>query len=215
MGRERTSRYLSDAPVSGSLAPGGLCASSRVTSRETGWVMTDRGSADGGLCWLDGKTCYCRLASGTTWVVLTKTNPVRASLAPLPGDARIQLTTIRCLGYANALRRDGPRFLLGSNLYRPAGSFDVGFPGDATMVAQFGQAPIASPLAPAFRTNTTTASPLLQAPRNVCPDRALHRSSAGARVPYPSSVGRRAPLAMAEDAAGAALLFPSTRGNLP
>ena len=83
------------------------------------------------------------------------------------------------------------------------------------MADQLGQAPLASPPAPALFIGAVAARPLLLAPRNVHSDEALHRSLAGARVTSPPSVGRRASFAMVEDAAGAAFLFAVTQGKLP
>ena len=88
---------------------------------------------------------------------------------------------------------------------------EVVFPGDAEMEDQFGRAPLASLQAPSFGTGTASARSLLQAPHNMRLDGTLHRSSIGARVPSPSSVGRLAPFVMAEDAVGATFFFPTLR----
>ena len=45
-------------------------------------------------------------------------------------------------------------------------------------------------------------------------DGTLSRSSSGAWVLSPSSVGRRSPFAMPEDVSGAAFLFSAARGHL-
>ena len=82
------------------------------------------------------------------------------------------------------------------------------------MLDQLGRAPLASPLAPFFGTGASVYRPLLRAPRNVRSDGVQHRSSAGARVLSPSSVGLRDPFVMVEDAAGAAFIFSAARGNL-
>ena len=72
------------------------------------------------------------------------------------------------------------------------------------MAAQFRWALFASPPAPAFGTGAALARPLLQAPHNVRLDGMLSRSSTGAQVLYPSSVGSWDPFAMAEDVVTAA-----------
>ena len=74
---------------------------------------------------------------------------------------------------------------------------------------------LASLLALALVTGAALARPLLQAPCNVRLDGTLRRSSAGARVPSPSSVGRWSYFTMAEDVAGASLLFAATWDHLP
>ena len=81
------------------------------------------------------------------------------------------------------------------------------------MVAQFERAPLASPPTPAFVTGDVVARPLLWAPHNVRSDGLPRRSLAGARVLSLSSVRRRAPIVMAEDAADAAFIFAAARGN--
>ena len=67
------------------------------------------------------------------------------------------------------------------------------------MLAHLGRAPLASPPAPDFGTGDAVARPVLWAPHNARSDRALRRSLADARCLSMSSVGRRAPFAMAED----------------
>ena len=83
------------------------------------------------------------------------------------------------------------------------------------MSNQFGRAPFATPLVPDFSNGAAAAKTLLQDPHNVRSDGALRRSLLGSWFPPPSSVGRRYFLAMAEDAAGATLLFAAAWGNLP
>ena len=75
------------------------------------------------------------------------------------------------------------------------------------MVDQLRRAPLASLPAPAFGTGATAVGSRRLAPHNVRPNGVTHLSSAGARVPTPSSVGRRGPLAMAFGAAGTAFLL--------
>ena len=77
------------------------------------------------------------------------------------------------------------------------------------MAAQFGRAPLAPPPMLAFETSAAAARTLLRSPCNVRLHRTLRRSLDSARVP------RRGPFAMTDDAAGAALPFASTQGNLP
>ena len=154
-----------------------------------------------------GETCTHILATLTTWVALPTTNPIRASLAPLPGDARIRLPTIRCLGDTIALGHYSLCSPLGSDLSLTSGDLDVGFPGDTEMAAQYGQALLASLLAPAFETGVAANRPLLRVPHKVRLDSAPRRSSVGALVLSPSPVRRCPPLTMVEDAAGAKLLF--------
>ena len=82
------------------------------------------------------------------------------------------------------------------------------------MVAQLGWALLASPPVLDFGTGASVARPLLGAPRNVRSYRVPRRSSSGARVLSLSYVRHQAPFVMAEDAAGAALIFAATWGNL-
>ena len=82
------------------------------------------------------------------------------------------------------------------------------------MADQFGQAPLVSPLAQYFKTCAVATRPLLRAPHNLGLVRTLHHSLAGARVLSLSSVRHQSPFVMAEDAAGAALIFAATWGNL-
>ena len=83
------------------------------------------------------------------------------------------------------------------------------------MEAQFGRAPLASLPAPDFVTSAALARPLLQALCNVRLEGTMIRSSAGARVPSLSYGGCRAPFAMSEDVAAAALLFVAAWVHLP
>ena len=69
------------------------------------------------------------------------------------------------------------------------------------MAAQVGRAPLASLPSPDLGKGAALTRPLLQAPRNLRLDGTLSRSSSGARVMSPSSVGRRSPFAMSEDVA--------------
>ena len=78
------------------------------------------------------------------------------------------------------------------------------------METQFGRAPLASPLALAFRTGDASGRPLLQTPRNMHLEVTLSLSSEGARVPSPFYVGRRSPFAMTVDVSGTAFLFAAT-----
>ena len=75
------------------------------------------------------------------------------------------------------------------------------------MAAHFGRALLASLPAPAFRTGASAARPVIQVTCNIHLDGALRLSLVGYWVLSLSSVGRRSPLTMAEDAAGAAILF--------
>ena len=113
---------------------------------------------------LTGETCARRLAPGTTFVACPKINPARASFDSLPRDMRRRIPTIRCLGYAASLWRDGTRYLPDSNLPQSYRYPDVVFPGDASMGYQFGRASLASPSTPDFGTGAALARPLLQAP---------------------------------------------------
>ena len=83
------------------------------------------------------------------------------------------------------------------------------------MAAQFGQAPLASPLASALETGATSARPLIQAPHNVRLDGMIRRSLSGAWFPSPYSVGRRSPFTVVEDVADTALFFAASCGHLP
>ena len=69
------------------------------------------------------------------------------------------------------------------------------------MAAQFGRAPLASLPSPDLGNDAALTRPLLQAPHNLRLDGTLSRSSSGARVMSPSSIGRRSPFAMSEDVA--------------
>ena len=82
------------------------------------------------------------------------------------------------------------------------------------MAAEFGRALLASPPSPAFGTSAALARPLQQAPHNVRLDGLLSRSSAGAKLPYPSSFGRQKTFTMVEDVVGAVLLFSAAWGHL-
>ena len=82
------------------------------------------------------------------------------------------------------------------------------------MAAHLVQAPLTFLPAPDLVTGTNAINHLLRAPHNVRLDRVLRRSSADAWLPSPSSVRCRAPFAMVEDAAGAALLLALYWGNL-
>ena len=75
------------------------------------------------------------------------------------------------------------------------------------MAAQFGWAPLTSPLALSLVTGAAAAIPLIRAPRKVRSNRTLRRSSVGAQVPYPSFVEILCSSAMADNTAGAARLF--------
>ena len=110
------------------------------------------------------ETCYRRLAPGTTWVALHKTNPVWASSDPMLGNAQGRLPMIWRLGDNVNIRRDGPHSMLVPDFYIPAGYFVVGFPGDTAMADQFGRAPLASLTVPALGTGAAAARPLLWAP---------------------------------------------------
>ena len=103
------------------------------------------------------ETCYRRLAPGTTWVALQKTNPVWASSDPMLGNAQGRLPMIWRLGDDINLRRDGPNSPLVPDFSISAGDFVVGFPGDAAMVAQFGQAPLPSLPTPPIETGAAAA----------------------------------------------------------
>ena len=105
--------------------------------------------------------------------------------------------------------------MLFPDLSRLDRDLDVGFSREAATAAQFGRALITSPPAPAFETGAAVARPLLGAPRNVRSDGTLRRSSAGARVPYPSFVGILVYLTIATDATGAARLLAFTQDNIP
>ena len=83
------------------------------------------------------------------------------------------------------------------------------------MAAQFGRAPLASLPALDFWTGAASVRPLLRAPLNVRLYGRLSRSLSGAQVPYPSTVGRWDPFAMAEEVTSAAFLFAAARGHLP
>ena len=114
------------------------------------WGLNDGSSTGGGFCLLTGETCAQRLAPGTTCVARLTINPARSFSAPLHGDAKIQPPTIRCLGDAAALWRNGPWSPLDSNLYGPAKDLGAVFPVDVATMAQFGRAPLASLPAPTF-----------------------------------------------------------------
>ena len=133
-----------------------------MTPGGTSWVLVNGGSANKGLRRLVGETCAWRLAHGTTWVALETINPVQALLDTLLGYARGRLPIIRRLRDEATLLRDGPQSPLVPNFSRTAGGFIVGFPGNTAMVAQFGQATLASPPAPALRTGAAAARPILR-----------------------------------------------------
>ena len=100
-----------------------------------------------------------------------------------------------------------------SDLSRPARDLDVVFPGDAAKAAQFGQSPLASIPAPAFGTDAVLAITPLRAFHNVRLKGTLIRPWEDARVPSPSSVGRRGPFPMAREVDGTALFLPPQRGT--
>ena len=81
------------------------------------------------------------------------------------------------------------------------------------MVAQLGQAPLASPPAPAFGNSAAPVSSCRLAPRNMRSDGVIRLSSAGEQVPTPSSARHRGPLEMALGAAGAAFFSPLCAGT--
>ena len=70
-----------------------------VTPGVMSWGLVNGGSTEEGLRLLVEETCARILAPRTTWVSLPTINPVRASSAPMLGDARVQLTMIWSLGY--------------------------------------------------------------------------------------------------------------------
>ena len=111
--------------------------------------------------------------------------------------------------------RQRPPLLAG--LQPPSTSRDLGFglPRDTAMAAQFGWAPLASPLDPDFDTSAAAARPILRAPNNVRSYGTLYRSSAGARVLSPYFVGRLAHFTIVAGAAATAFPFSDTRSNQP
>ena len=82
------------------------------------------------------------------------------------------------------------------------------------MVAWLGRAPLAFPPMPDFGTGATAIRTRHRAPLYVRSSRVPRLSSADARVPTPSSIGRQGFLAMAVGATGAAFLLAAVKENL-
>ena len=179
-----------------------------------GWGLSARSSTGGGFFLLYGDTCARILEPRTTCFAWPTINPAQALSVPLPGDVQRWLPTIWCLGDSAALCRLDHHSPLDSNLSRPARDFEIVFPGDAAIVAQFGRAPLASPLASALGTGAASARPLLRAPSNVGLEGTLSCSFAGSRVLSPSSVGHWTPFAMMGDVSDSVFFFSAVRVHL-
>ena len=103
------------------------------------------------------------LAPGITYVPFLTINPDRSLPAPLLKAACGQFPVVWRPGDSAALQRAGTCSPLVPNFSGPVGEFVVAFPGDATMAAQFRQAPLASPPASALDLSSgrpTTCAPM-------------------------------------------------------
>ena len=118
------------------------------------------------------------------------------------------------MGVASTLGRVAPFSLVDPDFPQFAGACANGCSGDAAMVAQVGRATLAYLSAPAIGTGAAAVIPRRLAPHNVRSNGVTRLSSAGTRVPTPSSAGRRGPLATALGASSAAFLLTAVCRDL-